>query len=1304
LDQKDVEYIIQVVNEYYDPESFSLDYIPEQMFNWEIGGLADPIGQLTSWLWSQIQGALTFIRGALEGFISSAISGLQSFINSAISGLRSALEAPLNWVRANLSTVLSVISGIQSFLSSIFSGITSAITHIGATLAGIVSAIQTAFQSIISTIVSRIEYAFGSIRAFIDGVVSRITDIITRVSGFISQVQNVLSGFAHTISMGLSQFYTGLQSFARMIVDGVVALKDWLINAFKNVGGVLAQVGTAIQSFFNQVYNALKQFYTYVSEAIKGIPTAIANWWSGVEKFFSDVWNRLASGVKEVQTTLMGFINPLIQIGNWLTTAFWQGIQGAINFFTKDLPKWLGDFWKWLMDVKDLIWNFFTKDLPKWVGDFWKWLMDVKDAIWDFFTKSVPEFFGKHIPNFFKWLGDFKDMLWNFFTKTIPEFFTKTVPRFFTQDIPNFFKDMFGRLWEWIEPHVTAFKEKIVWFAQAIWSGLQTLGSWIVQGLSNLGKAIMELGINLFQMIGSIFHTITGAIWNRLTGIAEGAKNVIGSIVVPVFEAIGGGISGYFKGLGDRILKGETKGEFVELGLITSTIFLSQFVFRWSANIFWWLGELFKDVEISLDVFLRPWGVGYKGGSVFRMSAGYIFKHISQELQKYPDTYAKAMIYGLSIWISQPYARLLSSITRDILPMNLPPLSEIVEMVRRSYGTDEFEKFLGHAQRWLSLYGYSTNMINAYLSPPRIEEAKKALTFAGMPYAPTPPSPMAIEITDRFGKPRTVPRALVFDLPSSSELSRMMVKDIFQSLDDFTKIMQIRGYHPDLTYMYYLLHYRYPPPEKLWEFYCRAKANMLWYSPVIAEIPEVSKGIGFTPVTPKDLNLKENVIKMAIETYMKWHDYAPFSWIQGFTSDRQLMLDLMADIPMRIDARWMYKWQVPTPTGVFDDKELQRIVIARGLHPDWVDSVTIAEAMNALTEERSYARTGILNAYEAGYLTKDLADKILSNMVTIRLLDKDVPVKMIEGERKLLLLRSDYDRAYKVIDKAWDSLTMGMYENVYTKSEVLSNISKVVSNINTILGLNLVVDEKYLDAWLEAFGYRKEVWTISRIRYWLRTFIWRVGDLAQSGADVDKIIEDYAKKAHLTDEEKELIKEIAYMFKDGYLRDLKISGIIAKLRRGAMTIDEAKSQLSKFIKDPDLIEALIESKAKTKTVSTDKLISMMEYIPIDPQKLKQKMEIEGVPPDEQALYIPYAVASEISEEVGRVATELINDYVDGVISLDDLQKGLDELATLGGNVKSWFGVDWIVLSPTERKILIYLAELRRRKKLAKARK
>jgi phage-related protein len=1280
LDQKDIEYIIQVVNEYYDPESFSLDYIPEQMFNWEIGGLADPIGQLSNWLWSQILGALNFLRGALEGFIRSATSGLQSFIGSAISGLRSAIEAPLNWVRTNLPAILSAISGIQSFISSAFSGVTSAITHIGATLSGIVSAIQTGIQSIMSTIISRIESAFSSIRTFIDSVINRVTNAISQISGFISQIQTTLSGFAHTISMGLSQLYTGLQSFAKMITDGVIALKDWLINAFKTVGGALTQVGTAIQSFFNQIFNVLKQFYTSISEAIKDIPSAIANWWSKVEQFFSDTYNRLASGVKEVQTTLMGFINPLIQIGNWLTATFWQGLQGVINFFTKDLPKRLEDFWKWLMDFKDAIWNFFTKDAPnffKWLtSEFWQGLQKMID----FFTKDLPQ----DLKDFWNWMKDVKTWLETTFVKTIPSFFTQRIPEFFTKDIPSMFKDVFGKIWEWSEPFINTLKEKMIWFLEFIWDKISDLGEWIITGLSKLGTAIMQGLAKLGELIGGVYHTIIGAVWSGLTKVAEGAKNVIGGIVTNVFNLLGGSVSDYFKGLINRIEQGTAKGEWVELPILISSLFLSQFLFRWAANIMWWIADLYRSTDISLDAALEPLGMGFKGITTFKMTAGHVFRHIAKELERYPDTFTRAMIYGFSIWLSQPYMRILSSLARDSLPMNLPSLNELIEMVRRSMPTNEFQTFIKHAHRWLELYGYSTPMLEAYLR--------------------TPDEVYRVPITDRFGVTRIIPRGLIYDLPSSSELARMMVKDIFQGLEDFTKAMQMRGYHPDLAYMYYLLHYRYPPPEKLWEFYCRAKANMLWYTPAVTNIPEVAKGIGFPPVTPKELNLKEDVIRSAIETYMKWHDYAPFAWIQGFTSDRQLVIDLMADIPQRIDARWMYKWQVPTPTGVFDDKELQRIVIARGLHPDWVDSVTIAEAMNALTEERTYARSGILNVYEAGYLTKDLADKILSNMTTVKLLDKDIPVKMIDGERKLLLLRSDYDRAYKVIDTAWDALTRGMYENIYAKNEVITQVSNVVKGISQILGLNLVVDEKYLDAWLGSFNYRHEIFKVERIRYWLRTFIWRVGDLAQSGADVDKLIEDYAKKAHLTDEEKDLIKEITYMFKDGYIRDLKISGIIAKLRSGAITIDKAKEELGKFIKDPDLIEALIESKAKTRTVSTDKLISMMEYIPIDIQKLKQKMEIEGVPPDEQQLYIPYAVATEVAEEIGKVATELITDYVNGAITLDDLKKGLDDLATLGGNVKSWFGVDWIVLSPREREILIYLAKLRRARQEAKGRK
>jgi hypothetical protein len=422
-----------------------------------------------------------------------------------------------------------------------------------------------------------------------------------------------------------------------------------------------------------------------------------------------------------------------------------------------------------------------------------------------------------------------------------------------------------------------------------------------------------------------------------------------------------------------------------------------------------------------------------------------------------------------------------------------------------------------------------------------------------------------------------------------------------------------------------------------------------------------------------------------------------------------------------------------------------------------------------------------------------------------------------------------------------------MYENIYSREEVLSEIANVVSDVGKTLGLDLTVDSSYLEAWLNSFGYRNEVWKVGRIRYWLRTFIWRIGDLAQSGADIDPIIDEYAEKAHLSDEEKGLIRDIAYMFRDGYIRDLRIAGIMAKLRRGeisrdqaekelsefvkypelidalieknfidianeytlsvstllsyatmisipdeyiskrldalkipqedksiilqvfrvkpikdelatiirrlldefeegyvdeadvrtglaayfkkpieiellvnaskiakdislkklkvkaiigklkrgAITVDTAKADLLKIIKDKERVEALIDAEAKVRTVSTDKLVSMMEYLPIDMKKFEAKMDAEGVPEDEKELYRVYTVATEVAEEIGKLATELVTDYANGKINEQQLTSELDRLATLGGWVPQNLRVEWIVLSPLERSMLVALAKLRR---------
>jgi hypothetical protein len=144
-----------------------------------------------------------------------------------------------------------------------------------------------------------------------------------------------------------------------------------------------------------------------------------------------------------------------------------------------------------------------------------------------------------------------------------------------------------------------------------------------------------------------------------------------------------------------------------------------------------------------------------------------------------------------------------------------------------------------------------------------------------------------------------------------------------------------------------------------------------------------------------------------------------------------------------------------------------------------------------------------------------------------------------------------------------------------------------------------------------------------------------------------------------------------------------------------MTLDVAIDTLVKAGMDKQDAIAWLEAEVKPRVVSVDKLISMKKLIPIQLELLKKKMTAEGVPPDEQALYLPYAVAQELSTDIGKEATEIINDYVKGITTDDQLKAELDNLATLDGTVKASLGVDWIVLSPEERKLLISIAKRRK---------
>jgi hypothetical protein len=330
-----------------------------------------------------------------------------------------------------------------------------------------------------------------------------------------------------------------------------------------------------------------------------------------------------------------------------------------------------------------------------------------------------------------------------------------------------------------------------------------------------------------------------------------------------------------------------------------------------------------------------------------------------------------------------------------------------------------------------------------------------------------------ITLTDRFGRNRIIPVSLMYELPSLTDVVRMMIRDMFMGADEsaeqalprFAKFALARGMHPDIAYMYYLYHFKYPPPERLWTFTVRGISGLLWFKPTKEDwenaMSEAVKLGAFIPDIPPKLNFEYEKLIRAFSTYMKWHDMARHSWIRGFTSDNYIMTDTVADIPTKIDQRWMVRWalydfiseklapkkpkakdQLTTPlrgiiTELLEDtpanKEIQmdltqfcRTLQATGLHPDWVPITAVAETINALSDERTLMRTGFINLYERGFLDVSALENLLSGFFKasfkvawfdIESLDWEVekwinvPVRFLPAERKLLELRSVMDRA-----------------------------------------------------------------------------------------------------------------------------------------------------------------------------------------------------------------------------------------------------------------------------------------------------
>ena len=1031
----------------------------------------------------------------------------------------------------------------------------------------------------------------------------------------------------------------------------------------------------------------------------------------------SPLFGSLSEGLKAI-------FEPVSQFFNWLLKNLSEAWKYIIDFFRglvpENIAKLFERFWEVLPDwLKDIITKF---------GDF---LTNWYDYLRDFFKDPIgflKERVWKPLIEAFK---DFIDWVWEKLPEPVREFLSKLAP-------------LLRNLWEYIFMAITnplGFLNVIFGLFTNLFSmNISATIRTVLDGLSGGFKPLID---PIFRFVFSILDILKGFVEGMIDRIRATGEFFMGlfmnKLALPFLDLLivkspeaSRKAWEEVSDLAEKLAKHEPVGEvtFMVRILVPILRVLAPLVLLPTA-----IEEALKVVPpIEKEVDLRPFGIG--ASARVHLRPAQVFKTIIKTFEHIAGLFRDAFVLGFAIHLFEPIARLFFAFSilpnvpplRNVLPVALPTLTEGKELVRRFLPTNKATEIFEHYRWILKLRGFSDYNVDLFASFVETDLYKKIITEI---------KEHRIEVLDRFGQKRFYPVSWVYDLPTHSELVRMMIRDIFYSPVDFARIIAMRGYLPDIAFMYYLLHYRYPSPEKLWEFTCRGLAGMLWVTEAQISLDSVEESmmkdfkIGYSFKAPRDLNIEGKVLFSALRKYLRWHDYFFASWVSPsdvggeYTSDRAIIMDLMADIPTRIDARWMWKWGIFSGLGretvnnlaptimkaiakagwegatvgeSFDALMLARINIARGMHPEWIPFVTLAEMWNAYAEERTLLRTGIINLYKEGFWERTTMDSLMKEFFRLKFTilkwdstnlrfvtdTVDLPVKFLEGERKLLQLRAVMDRAIDIMRDAHRESLYSALENIIKIEEYINVMKSVINDINDsffkseikeITGLpeerlpKLTLDMKYYNVYTKIIERYKDVYTYRRLRYWLSRIMWNVYYRLMRGyiskAEVENFIGEIVKRAKLTDKEKETLLFIAHKITEVAEREITVRAILRKLARMIIKKEEALKMLLELGIEQSIAEALIEYEVRGYIPTVTQIATISEVVPEASKFIDEIMELRGVPPHHRDMWRKYVTVKPLVDELRMYRTALITAYARGVISEAEFTSALGFLKAFG---------------------------------------
>jgi len=1303
---------------------------------------------------SKLPSMIASIGNAIQSAIQNAISGLGRMISEAGSKLTSAIGEAMSKLGEMVGRVSEALSDA---LSRALKGVSDLASKVAKSISGLVQKITKGISEFskkaYETISGLVERAGGAIKAiteWLKNIGKGLEGLFKAITSGTEQVGKLFSGMLGKIQETFKSWISGLaETFEKMkkgfeeFVEIVYKAPEKIPEALKNIS-VFIWEKLMKPSYEFIVNRVVKPLFEWFNEHVVKVLT---NW-------FKDVVEKVKSGFEWISRTIQGFTNSILRVPeliwnllpDWLKDAI-ETVRKFVSKLIESLKKFLENPEKWIRENVIEPIRKGLEELGRWIWEkLPDWFRDAIDTAKEMFKKVVEEL-KDFWENPSEWVKEKLEWLASKLWELLPDWLKESIERvkdaiekFYTkvlealrefwespwEFIGRVIEKLWKTLWDTVPDALRDVGEKIASFLREtldtatslIKNAITTLWNLIVDPKTTIERTILP---KAGQFVESLVPSTTKVAIEWLKGAGKKFLNVAREASKILVEPITAMFSDMFKTMREKydraIKEGKDLHEFIRdffLTLIPYSLAISATIEFTEAA-----GEEIDRVSSMLTSLL---------GSVALAGEGAFVRALAHTLHSGAWRILVELPWGLAFWFAEslrkPVEFVMRYSWRNDLPIEIPTISEGREIVQRFMPLEEFSTVRDYYRMWLQLRGFSDQLIGMFAGLPteKLKINEKEIE-------------LAIKIKDRFGQERTFPISLLYDIPTASEMCRMMVKDIFQGLDEFKKAIAMRGFLPGIAFMYYLLHFKYPSPEKLWDFVCRGISGLLWFEPPESarkEAEEETKALEldptkFAPKAPTELNFDTPKLFSALSTYMKWHDYARFSWIEGFTSDNWIVIDTLADIPTKIDTRWMAKWgifdfmiqkglawdarasefvkiledQAKSEKVQMDLRLMCRLLQATGLHPYYVPIVAVAETINALADERTLLRTGLMNLYEYGASDFQSLDDLMASLTTVSFqvayLDMEsgelvpkwinMPVMFLPAERKLLIMRAAMDRYLRIHRDLMHDVERAYTEYIIDKNTGKKIMQDVIKAINEQFGpaieeisgkkFEMKLDEKYLDVAFKSWQLARDVYTIRRIRSWIyRILGWIIYRCAYgyvTKEDADRLATLFATVGKLPASEKNAISTI--------------------------------------------IQAVSSIATKEYIPTPSQLATIAEIVPVARKMIKDVIEARRIPPKWAPIWAKYVQIKPIYDDMKSLFSRGERLYTHFMITEEMFEKFLEKLRPYGyedfelkvrmdsANLERWYrAFDDLVGSPKELVTIAEYSPMARRLALAEVKK